>query len=307
MRLYSLDAGATAAVFGVGLIGSAICRHLERHGHIGREVAWPWVLSGPMRGDFADVLEGIRDQAAGPVKKLAVIWSAGRGGFNLSQKDEESELTAHGQVLGLLSAARTAWPTASIELHQISSAGGLFEGLTAVDRGTRPRPVRRYGRLKLEQEERARKHPAASSVMLYRPSTVFSAPRAGHRRGIVSALIEHVLSEQVTPLFGRPDTLRDYIWVEDVGRIVADYVRESPADEGRTSVRFLVSALPTSLATLVAMVGRAMGRKPYYHYVESVNAQDITFMPSLLVSGISVTPLQEAVVKSCMQARYGRI
>ena len=94
---------------------------------------------------------------------------------------------------------------------------------------------------------------------------------------------------------GRPDTLRDFIWVEDVARFVARALLD--ADRGRPDeTAILASGRPCSVHEIQALVERVLGRRIYLAY-SSVpsNAEDITFSSVVAPDGWKVTDLESSV------------
>ena len=91
------------------------------------------------------------------------------------------------------------------------------------------------------------------------------------------------------------ETLRDFIWVEDVAAFLARRIRggKDPSD---ARVVTLASAKPSSLAEVQRLVEKAIGRRLYVSYsLAPSNDLDITFSPRLRPPGWEPTDLFTSV------------
>ena len=140
------------ALFGVGLIGSAVARAVIQEG-VRSAITLPfsWKDADCREADLASLSETMIGMMAGSVRHVEVVWTAGRAGFAAGWSDVEEELAAFETVNCLCVQLHDALPVARHRIHMMSSAGGLFEGLRFVEEKTAPAPRRPYGHLKLER------------------------------------------------------------------------------------------------------------------------------------------------------------
>ena len=283
------------ALFGIGLIGSAVLRALERDGASAVfrcPVAWsrPAERSRDLAA-IAERIEGALGHAGGD---LQVIWSAGRCGFDAGEAEARDEQQGFDEAVTILADLARNRPAASVGFLLVSSAGGLFEGQRRVDRNSAPTPRRPYGRLKLHQEAWIRRDDAPWRADVVRPSSVVGPPGVGHRQGLVTTLLRNGLRGVPSRIVGRMETLRDFVPVEDVGSFVAARTRRPVREEGEVAT--LASARPSSLAQIQHTVESALGHKIYVSYaLAPSNEVDITFSPSLLPPGWSPGDLAASV------------
>jgi UDP-glucose 4-epimerase len=229
--------------------------------------------------------------------QLDCIWAAGKSGFSASDADIEKELEAYDDVLVFAMRASQLADPKSLRFHLISSAGGLFEGQRYVGRQSQPSPLRPYGFGKLEQELRLAKICDRLSPFIYRPSSVFGYSTGG-RIGLVTALIRNALHRRTSTVFGDWNTIRDYVFADDIGR----YVGEIATDRARLpGIYLLASGKPASIGEVVARVERSMQREISVRFRPSTeNSSHNSFRPSALPYGWSPTNLEFAIHKTCM-------
>lgn len=265
-------------LFGVGLIGSSLVSHFQGAPRAaGERLAWSWTDAG-RRALQADLIL----QKASPGRTpglLSVVWSAGAGGFNSPASVLESELEAFLDVLNLTRALADQKDGARVTFHLVSSAGGLFEGVRFVGADTVPTGTRGYALSKLRQEaEAAIRLPASIGLHVYRPSSVYGYQRGG-RVNLVSALVQNGYRHQTTTIFGRTNTLRDFIHVSDVGRKIGEEVLR--AREGR-SCQILASGKPSSMLEVIQTVEAVIRKRLLLKFDTSPsNALDNSFRASV--------------------------
>ena len=236
-------------IFGHGLIGQAIDRALCAQCEFRQQVqAFDWTDADARRHQTENIVRFIVSALSASSKdqpcSLDVLWSAGKGGFATSAEVFDGEFAAFCDVLSLLEKISDQLPQASLAFHLISSAGGLFEGVTFVDRNTAPEPKRAYGLNKLRQEQQLEKLPSRIRRFCYRPSTVYGHLPGG-RMGLVTTILANSLSQQVTSIFGSSTTVRDFIFADDIGRYVAGQILHRNDGGEDEMIRFMVSGKPT--------------------------------------------------------------
>jgi nucleoside-diphosphate-sugar epimerase len=284
------------AVFGVGLVGSAIVSALWR-GQPQHLATLPlsWSHATQRAGDLAAIRTAILNLAAGPARQLDVVWAAGRAGFGSAPADLAPETQALADVLNWCGALTLEPSLASAQrsFHLVSSAGGLFEGQRLVDAATVPKPQRPYGEAKLAQEQMLAGIADSFRTCVYRPSSVYGVQPEGGRLGLLNTLIENAVTQRTTRIFGGLDTLRDYVLASDIGAFIADRIR---APDASSHIFLLANGKPTSIGHILRLVRKVIGR-PLRVKLEfrSSNASDITFRPSGLPQGWRPTDLETGV------------
>jgi UDP-glucose 4-epimerase len=297
-------AGCTVAVFGVGLIGSAVVSALEAASPMHRR-AFPlsWDRESLRARETAEIergivaaLAGARDGRVGGLRgRLAFVWSAGKADFSAREEETPSELASFRAVLGIAERLASENPELEVVFCLVSSAGGLFEGQRAVRRSSRPSPRRPYGRLKLRQEELLAAGRAPMVKLVYRLASVYGHISPSHRRGLIPTLLLNGIRREVSAITGRMDTLRDFVWVDDVAAFVARALLG--ADRGRPDeTAVLASTRPSSVREIQALVERVLGRRVYVTYsTDASNAEDVTFSSGVVPDGWRITDLESSV------------
>jgi UDP-glucose 4-epimerase len=285
-------------LFGLGLIGSAILaavmtRVVARR----RDLPFAWHEDGDRVGQSAAILSFAREVASaqrGEEARVSIVWSAGRAGFASSTADLMSEQHAFAEVLDI--GRRLHDFTESTSFHLLSSAGGLFEGQRHIDAACTPAPLRPYGVAKLEQEERLGALSDRMAIVVYRPTSVYGYAGAQARRGFVAALVQNAIRNETTRIFGGSDTIRDYVFVDDVGSFIAEQL-VTPRPEMRKCL--LASGKPTAMLELTAIVENTLQRKLYFQYeAEPSNALSVSVRPSSLPKGWRPTPLAIGIYRT---------
>jgi UDP-glucose 4-epimerase len=284
----AIDAGSVL-VLGSGSIGSAITNALSSNGlSRTRPVIIPWTSrrrAHALRLALGSLPEG--------TARNAIVWAAGRAGFSASTDACESELAAFQDTAEAVDGLAAQRGTGGISLHLVSSAGGLYEGLTRVSTDSPLSPKRPYGILKEEQERRAHEMAQAIPVWIYRVSSVYGYPQPGHRGGLIAELIKNGVERRPSALYGAMDTLRDYVGEEEVGRHIAASVMKWGPTGGKPEM--LVSGRPTSVAQVVDMVEKVLRRRLLVSYEDAWNARDITFDSALKAPDFHPEPLRTGI------------
>ncbi|NDY58149.1 NAD-dependent epimerase/dehydratase family protein [Desulfovibrio sulfodismutans] len=275
--------GAVAALFGLGLIGAGLARRLQGLGYArAAELPFSWGKRqdrGREASDIAAALKAMEQGAAGPMR-LDIVWSAGQGGFGMDEEQAGRELADFADMLDLAAGLAGRPEQRTVRVHLLSSAGGLFEGQRNVTLSTPPAPKRCYGLLKLRQEELLSQVADADRIV-YRPSSVYGFSGPGRRMGLIPTLLANGARYQVSTIYGAPDTLRDYVSVQDAAQFLA---RQVDAAQGGSRILLLASARPTSLSEVLSAVETTLKRKIFITYRgdASDNTAHITFSPRAL-------------------------
>ncbi len=284
------------ALFGVGLLGSAIRDAMLRRHYRSELMALDWQDPELQRRQLRAT--GERIEAATAESKAAgvdFVWAAGRAGFGSAESETASELDSFRAVLALCGSLASPRSAPTPRFHLLSSVGGLFEGQRYVGRGSTPGPLRPYGRLKLRQEEFLAARETNLAKRIYRLTSVFGPAPEGRRRGLISTLIRNGRRQRVTRIVGHLSTLRDFVWTEDVARYLEQRLLDPTRDPG-VRVHTLAAGKPSSIREVLGLVEGIIGRRLYVQFDPGLsNSTDITVSPGVLAAGWSPSDLKTAV------------
>jgi len=293
------EAACVFAIFGVGLIGSALVDSLTSSRRVTRsELPLSWA-NPAARGRQLDrvatrTLEALRSF---PGAGLRVVWAAGHAGFGSTDDDTRLEIDAFQDVTDGIRSIAARSPSTPITFAVASSAGGLFEGQRVVEAGSQPSPRRPYGHLKLHQETLVQAEGAPWAARIFRLTSVYGFIRPGHRMGLVTTLVRNGFRQERTIITGRMDTLRDFIWVEDVANYLAATLSD-PEQASRPAVNVLASCKPSTLAEVEQLVNQTLGRRVYASYsLVPSNEVDITFRRDVVPAGFESSDLRSNVIR----------
>ena len=206
-------------VFGLGMIGHAIVDGLYRLGfHRWLEVPYSW-HDEHGRAASGTRIEAVCDELATQRNgRISVVWSAGRAGFHSTAAELQSENLAFGDTVGLIERLRRSLHGTPLDVHHLSSAGGLFEGQQVISHASRPAPLRPYGESKLAQERQLQERLKHCELTIYRPSSVYGPYFTGNRHGLINHLVANSRRGRVTVLDAHVMALRDYVFTGDIGQ-----------------------------------------------------------------------------------------
>jgi UDP-glucose 4-epimerase len=282
-----------ALLFGSGILGGAIVRRLSASAAAPPvDLSWPWGDAQDRRGT-ADAL--VAALGAERPRWVSLVWAAGRSGMGSTTDDMDRETELFREVLafGRMLATSTG---AEVHIHLVSSAGGLFDGRTHVGIDSVAEPTRPYGVGKLAQEqalEAAAEGTPALSYHVYRPTTVYGF-QAGARMGLVPILILNGLAGRSSTIIGRADTIRDYVWTEDVARFIAGRVVGLAPSERHPLL--LASGRPAPLGEIVWETEHLLGRQLHLRYdPRPSNSANMSFRPSAIPSGLRPIDIRSGI------------
>lgn len=284
------------ALFGSGLIGSAIAQAVRRRGACvaQQRLAWSWPQPEPSqtRAIEAAIRAPAKEQ---PGLELSVIWAAGQSGFGSSEEVMAQEFDAFAGVRLLARRLALICGPEAIRFYHLSSAGGLFEGQVGCDGQSQPCPIRPYGFGKLNQEAALDEDVGLGHRVVIRPSSVYGYA-AGGRHGLISALISAALRRRDAKIFGAMTTQRDFILATDIGRYIAKRVFAPVSKSEEVERLVLASGRPASVFEIIKLVENNIGSQLYLKIdPRPDNARDNTFRPSALPPDFYPTPLHEGV------------
>ena len=276
--------------FGLGQIGTAILDRLRKSELVLKQVPVPMSWKEvDLAGLIQTLKKTLREFALFPINRCLIIWSAGKTDFLSTRQDTMEELSMFQHCLGSTCAMIAEQYRMQPDLFLMGSAGGLHAGQHYVEDPSTLRPVNEYGRQKLHEEEFVREAGIFQGVTIFRISTVYTDSDLHAQRGIISALLINGLRGSTTQLYGRPGTLRDYIYAGDLGRFVVAQIFQPLSDP---TIHYVVSAMPTSIFQLQVIAERILRRKLYVTYrADGRNTASVSFAPSIIASGLYLSDI----------------
>lgn len=277
-------------IIGIGLVGNGIFENLQNKVHANCfDCSLDWSCKeNVVKTIQTEVLKRIDVS----VTKIDWIWSAGKVGFSATEEEAKVELVFFRYCIEHLKKIQENFVNATHVFHLVSSAGGLFEGMRVTSTDMIPAPKRPYGMLKLEQEKIAGQFFVTN---IYRLSTVYGYFKKNFRIGLVAALIKNNIYNKITVL-DNPQTLRDYVWIEDVANFITQQVLIQENIPQKNTVFFLVSGKPTAIFEIVNLLQHIANNKIMQRYkFKNDNSQSILFPRSLQPEMMTYTSLEVCV------------
>jgi UDP-glucose 4-epimerase len=218
-----------------------------------------------------DLRQGIRDLAArSDGGEWNIAWCAGAGVFATGEEQLRSELA---QFTGFLEDLASLGPPGERgAIFLASSAGGLYSG--SPDRppfteASVVRPLVAYGQVKVSMESALVDYAAQSGAValigrianLYGPGQDLGKPQ-----GLISHLCLTYASTKPLTIYVPLDTIRDYVFAEDVGELVAAglwALRDRAAsDQARVITKIVASGHGVTIGWLLGEATRLYKRRP---------------------------------------------
>ena len=278
------NAATAIAIYGVGLIGSAL------HRAVAGRAAWHtvhhpvrWTDPHQLPQDLRMIAQTLLEHADRG-RRIGIVWSAGICRFASSETETGPELEVFQQAL---ESFRVLANRSRLVITLISSLGGLFEAAGRVDVTSRPDPRRPYGWLKLQQEEVLRGLDYPSVTQIYRVSSAYGLIRNGHRLGLVSTLVQNGVHRRVTSIVGRTTALRDFVFADDIGHFLATRVLDDQTEVASTGPPpVLALGRASSIFEIRSIVETVLGRRVLISFqTRAENDSDITVSKNVLAPG----------------------
>lgn len=255
-----IDPAPHAWVVGAhGMLGSALCRRLERSGTAVHRASVPW--HDPDAS--VEALAGQAAELAAASGDVDLYWCAGAGVIATSTATLASELDVFDRALERIVAAG-----AVRTMFLASSAGGAYAGSTGLPftEATDVCPNSPYGETKLAMERVAeawsRRYGVSLLVgrisTLYGPGQDLSKPQ-----GVIAQLCRAQVQRTPLPIWVPLDTIRDFVHVDDVAAMaIAGTQRLRSLPTGTTVIKILASQMPVTLGTVLGELRRLTRRRP---------------------------------------------
>jgi len=241
-----------------GLLGAAVAARLgQPAGSTG--VAW----REPSRAvaELEALARSLRASASGA--PWWALWCAGTGFVGADPAPLRLETD---YLQAFLDAVRPSAAQGLVFLA--SSAGAVHAGDPhPVRESSAPIPISDYGREKLRQEGLVRAWCAATGgrAVIGRLSNLYGPGQNLEKgQGIVSHLVRASLLAQPLTIYVPLDTSRDYLYVADAARLVVATLQRAEQElaPGACAVKLLASGRLTTLASIVAELGRIRKQRP---------------------------------------------
>ena len=199
-----------------------------------------------------------------------IAWCAGAGIVGSEASDLEHETRAVGVFLDAVKETLCRPNRGRGGIFLASSAGGVYAGV-----GTPPfseesavAPLAPYGWNKLKQEELARHWSVETQtpVFIGRLSNLYGpGQKLSKAQGLITQVCLRMLNRQPLSLYVPGDTIRDYLFAKDAGRLVADGLTRLRQEFGDAVVaasvtKILASHQPVTVSTVLAQIRRVLKR-----------------------------------------------
>ena len=240
-----------------GLVGRHVAAELGAAGHEVLTTTVPWHDEAASVRVLVEAVSRVAEARRG--RPWVLAWCAGAGVVATSEQELATEVRVFERVAEALTASVGAGEDGVLFLA--SSAGGLYAGSRPApfDETTEPRPLVAYGRAKLAMEVAARRvAPTGTRVVLARLANVYGPGQTlGKPQGLLSQLCLADATRRPLPVFVSMDTIRDYLYAGDAGRMAVRAIglaRAEPA--GSVVVKVLASGRPVTVGYLVSEARR---------------------------------------------------
>lgn len=225
------------------------------------EWAKPDLVSAQINQACADFADQVAD---GPWQ---VVWCAGAGVVGSGQPELDQETSYLSHLLGGLARSMRPKQLSAGQFFLASSAGGVYAGSPSsppYSEHSEPSPLAPYGFNKLRQESIVRRWSAdtGAPAMIGRLSNIYGpGQKLAKSQGVISHVCRCVLFRQPFMLYVSPDTLRDYLYVDDAAFLIAaglDRLRRehTPGTKPSVVVKVLACGRASTIATILGEVRR---------------------------------------------------
>lgn len=208
--------------------------------------------------DLASALATFAEQAG---SDWEIHWCAGKGVTSTPAEALRHEVEVFERFLDLL-LDQHGLDLAAGRLFLASSVGGVYAGSPSppFTERTEPAPLTAYGEAKLEMEGLVARASAASPLrtLVGRITNLYGpAQDLSKGQGLISVIVASYVTGRPTSIYVPLDTLRDYLYADDCGQMVAAAMRRL-ADEppGTCVTKIFGSMSPWSIGAILGETAR---------------------------------------------------
>jgi UDP-glucose 4-epimerase len=223
-----------------------------------------------------------------------IIWAAGSSGVGTTSTSIDHEIESFYEFISTLENYKSE---PYLTFYLCSSAGGVYA--RSMDppftSNTAPNPQSHYGELKLAMENLA-----VDQIARHLPTTIgrisnLYGPWRGPRQGLINRLCRAAVERSPLNLFVPMETIRDYLYVSDAARLIA---QSKPPEDGEWQIEIVGSGVGTTIAQAISTIGSVAHRKvPISIGADSIALEqpnDLRLVPSWQSNNPSFTPIDLA-------------
>jgi UDP-glucose 4-epimerase len=293
--LTSESAHINYLIFGArGQIGRAVAARIPPE-HTYGSAHIPWDDPADLAEAFADTLRRFRSTCDN--QPWAVVWLAGAAVVASTQNAADRELASFHMFLRCL---KEAGLSDRGVFFFGSSAGGVYAGSEEPPFGVHSavQPVGPYGQLKLAQEGLVRDILASwVPVVVGRIANVYGPTQKPDKpQGLITQLCRAAAIRKPLNIYVPLETVRDYIYVEDVADVIHGLVTSVIADStppGLT-VEIIASGTSATMSTVIRQVENVTHRHLPLGFADAPaarrHARDLRLIPTPRVSNLLPRP-----------------
>ena len=263
-----MQARPTWVIGAGGLLGKAVVRELQSRGVAVLTSTIPWSDQESALQAFRKGAESLREAAAGGPWTIA--WCAGAGVTGTSPEALEAELSLFARALDVFAEILCVTGGQNGAMFLASSAGGVYAGSSTppFTEHSPVQPLAPYGFAKLRAEATVADFARRTGVRtlvgrvsnLYGPGQNLRKPQ-----GLISVFAKAHLTGAPVSVYVSLDTLRDYLFVDDASRLVADGLDRLVRPDvhpGEVVMTILASQRADTIGNLIGACRAIFKRRP---------------------------------------------
>ena len=270
-----------------GLIGSAIVNHIENAKPFPKKMPW---------NNLEQCISNFESWSVAK-PNTGIVWAAGNSGVSATKEILDAEMIL---FRAFLNAVKRNVEQISYVLL-VSSAGGVYGEASdeIITESTIPNPISDYGKAKLQQEIELIELAISARfrTLIARVSNAYG-PRQdlNKKQGLISHLVQAALSNQPITIYVPMETKRDYIFADDVGVKISQFISNCERTDSKTEVKIISSGVSSSISEVVSEIDRLTGMITPIVFAEQ---RETGLQPGSLVFESSVlTAVEEYVCTS---------
>ncbi|WP_255768203.1 NAD-dependent epimerase/dehydratase family protein [Pseudarthrobacter sulfonivorans] len=263
-----MQARSTWVIGAGGLLGKGVVRELQARGLPVLTSKIPWSDSDGALRAFQAGAKALRESAASG--RWTIVWCAGAGVTGTSPDALSAELAMFTQALEVFQATLCADGGQNGAMFLASSAGAVYAGSSGPPFTERSpvQPLAPYGLAKLRAEAAVADFGRRTGVRtligrvsnLYGPGQNLKKPQ-----GLISVFAKAHLTGAPVSVYVSLDTLRDYLFIDDASRLIADgldRLERPDIGPGETVVKILASQRADTIGNLIGACRAIFKRRP---------------------------------------------